>query len=99
MLRDHLTSSATNSLDGEQMKIVRQEIGSSVENLEHQILEPETSSRIDQENGLKLLGFLQVIEELYQMLEDFNLALRDRVMSQIRRKAAFVLQKSDQVIL
>ncbi len=81
------------------MKIVRQEIGSSVDNLEHQIFEPETSSAIDQGNGLKLLGFLQVIEELYQMLEDFNLALRDRVMSQIRRKAAFVLQKSDQVIL
>ncbi len=81
------------------MKIVRQEIGSSVENLEYQILEPETSSGIDQGNGLKLLGFLQVIEELYQMLEDFNLALRDRVMSQIRRKAAFVLQKSDQVKL
>jgi hypothetical protein len=80
------------------MEIVKLEIGSSVENLEHQILEQETTSGIDGEVGMKLQGLLQSIEDLYQMLEDFNLALRGRVMSVIRRKATPILQKSDQVI-
>ncbi len=80
------------------MEIVKLEIGSSVANLGHQILEPETTSGIDGEVGMKMQGFLQSIEELDQMLEDFNLALRGRVMSLIRRKATLILQKSDQVI-
>ena len=80
------------------MVIVKQ--GIEVENLEHEILEPETSSETDkeeEENGMKVQGLLQSIEELYQMLEDFNVALRGRVMSIIRRKATLILQTSDQV--
>ena len=83
------------------MVIVKQGIESSVENSEHEILEPETTSVTDQEeeegNGTKVQGLLQSIEELFQMLEDFNVALRGRVMSIIRRKATLILQMSDQV--
>ena len=77
--------------------IVKQAVGSSVENGDIQISEAEIASEIDDQEELNVLGFLQVIEELFDMLEKFNLALRDRVMSRIREEAKLILQKSDQV--
>ncbi len=79
------------------MVIVKQPIGSFIENGDIQILEAEIASEIDDQEELNVFGFLRVIEELFDMLEKFKLALRERVMSRIREEANFILQKSDQV--
>ncbi len=79
------------------MVIVKQPIGSLIENGDIQILEAEIASEIDDQEELNVFGFLRVIEELFDMLEKFKLALRERVMSRIREEANFILQKSDQV--
>ena len=77
--------------------MVKQAIGSLVENGDIQMSEADIASEIDDQEELNVIGFLQVIEELFDMLEKFNAALRERVMSRIREEAKLILQKSDQV--
>ena len=76
---------------------MKQAIGSLVENGDIQMSEADIASEIDDQEELNVIGFLQVIEEVFDMLEKFNAALRERVMSRIREEAKLILQKSDQV--